>query len=197
MDDMVIEEKNIADELETPPVKQFETGAATQTPKARPANLTGSTYRKKTPVGTAYITINTNGINEPFEVFVNVGKAGSDVTADAEGLGRLISLILRMPGPRGSYDRVGDVVGQLRGIGSGRPQGFGPHRVMSLADAVAQALAEHVGLDSSVQFPGLPDVEEAVQQARRVGDLCPECGQATFVFEEGCKKCYSCGFSEC
>jgi len=29
------------------------------------------------------------------------------------------------------------------------------------------------------------------------GDLCPECGEATVVNEEGCRKCYSCGFSEC
>ena len=32
---------------------------------------------------------------------------------------------------------------------------------------------------------------------RRVGDLCSECGQATLVYEEGCKKCLSCGFNEC
>jgi ribonucleoside-diphosphate reductase alpha chain len=32
---------------------------------------------------------------------------------------------------------------------------------------------------------------------RRVGDLCRECGQATLVYEEGCKKCLSCGFNEC
>jgi ribonucleoside-diphosphate reductase alpha chain len=32
---------------------------------------------------------------------------------------------------------------------------------------------------------------------RRIGDLCKECGQATFVYEEGCKKCLSCGYNEC
>ena len=31
----------------------------------------------------------------------------------------------------------------------------------------------------------------------RFGDLCPECGQAAVVNEEGCRKCYACGFSEC
>ena len=31
----------------------------------------------------------------------------------------------------------------------------------------------------------------------KVGDLCPECGQAAVVNEEGCRKCYACGFSEC
>ena len=69
--------------------------------RARPATLHGNTYRKNTPIGTAYITVNANGggNREPFEVFINVGKAGSDVAADAEGLGRLISLLLRMPSP--------------------------------------------------------------------------------------------------
>lgn len=31
----------------------------------------------------------------------------------------------------------------------------------------------------------------------QVGDLCPECGAATLINEEGCRKCYSCGYSEC
>jgi len=29
------------------------------------------------------------------------------------------------------------------------------------------------------------------------GEMCPECGHATLVNEEGCKKCYTCSFSEC
>jgi ribonucleoside-diphosphate reductase alpha chain len=28
-------------------------------------------------------------------------------------------------------------------------------------------------------------------------DFCPSCGAATLAHEEGCKKCYSCGYSEC
>ncbi len=28
-------------------------------------------------------------------------------------------------------------------------------------------------------------------------DICPECGTGSFAYEEGCKKCYSCGYSEC
>jgi ribonucleoside-diphosphate reductase alpha chain len=27
--------------------------------------------------------------------------------------------------------------------------------------------------------------------------LCPECQQATLAFEEGCQKCYGCGYSKC
>jgi ribonucleoside-diphosphate reductase alpha chain len=169
--------------------------------KTRPAILRGTTYRKSTPLGTAYITINSNGEggDEPFEVFLNVGKAGSDTTAVAEALGRLISLILRLPSPLSAFERVRDIVGQLRGIGSGRATGFGPQRVMSLPDAIAQVLAAHVGLSDTAPLPGLPEEDANPGQLDlfRGGDLCPECGQAAFVFQEGCRKCYACGFSEC
>ena len=26
---------------------------------------------------------------------------------------------------------------------------------------------------------------------------CPECAVGTLAFEEGCQKCYSCGYSKC
>jgi ribonucleoside-diphosphate reductase alpha chain len=85
------------------------------------------------------------------------------------------------------------VVRQLQGIGSGRSLGFGRDRVRSLPDGVAQVLAEHLGLaepmekvKGSEQLPLFPE-----------GDLCPECGQGTLVFEEGCRHCYGCGYSEC
>src|SRR2546427_3428198 len=67
--------------------------------KPRPRGLKGSTYRTQTPIGTAWITITENEEHEPFEVFVQVGKGGSDTMAVAEALGRLISLILRLPSP--------------------------------------------------------------------------------------------------
>jgi ribonucleoside-diphosphate reductase alpha chain len=169
--------------------------------KPRPAVLTGTTYRKNTPLGAAYITVNSNGEGkkQPFEVFVNIGKAGSDTTALAEALGRLISLVLRLPSPLSAFERVQNIVSQLRGIGSGRATGFGPQRVMSLPDAVAQVLAEHVGLTGTEPLRGLPELDREPHQLLlfRGADLCPECGQATFVMEEGCKKCHACGFSEC
>ncbi len=164
--------------------------------KPRPAVLHGSTYRQITPLGTAYITINTNGENQPFEVFLNVGKAGSDVAAVSEALGRLISLILRLPSSLSPRERLEEVVEQLAGIGGGRQLGFGPNRVRSLPDAVAQVLAEHLSEAPPTPEPNVAQLSLPLARSRG-GDLCPECGQATFVFEEGCKKCASCGFSEC
>jgi ribonucleoside-diphosphate reductase alpha chain len=175
--------------------------------------LHGTTYRKATPIGTAYITVNSDGgaYGEPFEVFINVAKVGSDVSADAEGLGRLISLILRMPSPLTPRQRAQSVIAQLRGIGSGRPMGFGKNRVMSLPDAVAQVLEEHIGMESDESgYPQLPDEDDADIVAKQFDlglaaevapsvtpDICPVCGNVTFVNIEGCKKCFSCGHSEC
>jgi ribonucleoside-diphosphate reductase alpha chain len=158
--------------------------------KPRPHSLTGATYRMETPIGTAFITVNETADAEPFEVFVQVGKAGSDTMAVAEALGRLISLTLRLPSPMSPRRRLEEVISQLAHIGGSQPMGFGAAKVLSLPDALARVIAEHIGLlktESSVPVPS----------TKRVGDLCKECGQATFVYEEGCKKCLSCGFNEC
>jgi ribonucleoside-diphosphate reductase alpha chain len=93
---------------------------------------------------------------------------------------------------------VADIVAQLRGIGSGRAQGFGKNRVNSMPDAVAQVMAEHVGISSTSALPGLPDEDESVQLSlMSKGDFCPGCGHASLLHIEGCKKCHECGYSEC
>jgi len=161
--------------------------------KPRPRSLKGSTYRTQTPIGTAWITITENDEHEPFEVFVQVGKGGSDTMAVAESLGRLISLILRLPSPLSAQRRLEEVISQLKHIGGGQPTGFGPDKILSLPDALSRTLAEHIGeVKPSAEAP-LP----AGVARKQIGDLCKECGQATFVYEEGCKKCLSCGFNEC
>ena len=160
--------------------------------KPRPRSLKGSTYRTETPIGTAWITITENNEHEPFEVFVQVGKGGSDTMAVAESLGRLISLILRLPSPFSAQRRLEEVISQLARIGGGQPTGFGPTKILSLPDALSRTLAEHIG-----ELKAAPEAPVASDTRKQIGDLCKECGQATFVYEEGCKKCLSCGFNEC
>jgi ribonucleoside-diphosphate reductase alpha chain len=161
--------------------------------RPRPHSLTGSTYRTETPIGTAFITVNQTTDGDPFEVFVQVGKGGSDTMAVAEALGRLISLSLRLPSPLSAQRRLEEVISQLSRIGGGQPTGFGPAKTLSLPDALARTLAQHIG-----QVKPAPDLPTTGGEARKkIGDLCKECGQATFIYEEGCKKCLSCGFNEC
>src|SRR5262250_604754 len=78
--------------------------------KPRPHSLSGVTYRMETPTGTAFITVNETPGGDPFEVFVQVGKAGSDTMAVAEALGRLISLVLRLPSPLSAHRRLEEVI---------------------------------------------------------------------------------------
>src|SRR2546428_13232078 len=81
--------------------------------KPRPHSLSGTTYRMETPIGTAFITVNETPEGEPFEVFVQVGKGGSDTMAVAEALGRLISLVLRLPSPFSAQSRLEEAISQL------------------------------------------------------------------------------------
>src|SRR5215471_15953737 len=115
--------------------------------KPRPHSLSGVTYRMETPIGTAFITVNETPGGDPFEVFVQVGKGGSDTMAVAEALGRLISLVLRLPSPLTAHRRLEEVISQLARIGGGQPTGFGAAKVLSLPDALARTLGEHIGVD--------------------------------------------------
>lgn len=175
--------------------------------KSRPQVLRGATYKINTPFGMAYITINDlDGI--PAEIFLNVGKAGSDVFAMAEALGRVCSLFLRY-GDHGH--KVELLIKHLKGIGGSGAIGFGVNRVESIADAVAKALESHV--QSTPQESASSTNEEAEQSVNRSSesaivdeplatytasrDLCPSCGSASLINIEGCKTCSQCGYSKC
>lgn len=181
--------------------------------KKRPQVLQGATYKINTPFGMAYITINDlNGL--PSEIFLNVGKAGSDVFAMAEALGRVCSLFLRY-GDHGQKAEL--LIKHLKGIGGSGAIGFGPNRVESIADAVAKALETHIQngpfddpapvaatvahhedhASSSVASEnshGTHGHGGAVATSR---DLCPSCGSASLINVEGCKTCSNCGYSKC
>lgn len=193
----------------------------TYTIKPRPMVVHGSTYRIQTPVGIAFITLNTNGGNppEPLEMFITVGKAGTDIYAMAEGLGRMISVALRFSSHLSVEQRVQEIVSQLSGIGGARSMGFGKDRIRSLPDAVAKVLSMHYGFNGEAKKSnGVSNNQEIKEEAPKLVtattqpsliqpltavpkstsfDICSSCGEATLVHEEGCKKCYGCGYSEC
>lgn len=185
--------------------------------KKRPQVLRGATYKMNTPFGMAYITINDlDGI--PSEIFLNVGKAGSDVFAMAEALGRVCSLFLRY-GDHGN--KVELLIKHLKGIGGTGAIGFGANRVESIADAVAKALETHVANNAesdhdhdpapvaATMAPADTDAGSETVTAGYGGhgshaggssmslDLCPSCGGASLINIEGCKTCGNCGYSKC
>jgi ribonucleoside-diphosphate reductase alpha chain len=184
--------------------------------RSRPDTLRGTTIRKETPLGVMFVNITEDERGQPMEVFINLGKAGGSAMADAEAMGRLISLALRSGIPMTEIHR------QLRGISSDRAVGLGPNKVLSVPDAVGLAIEEWVRLQQGVQQDLLrstgeqqvPVMEQitvapsaagnaqpAFQFDQHVGGesfmgTCPDCG-SQLEFAEGCVKCHVCGFSEC
>jgi len=157
-------------------------GMADRLMSPRPRKIAGTTERIETPVGTLFVTINSAD-DRLYEVFLNIGKAGADVTADAEGYGRLLSMIFKAGIPPTM------VIDQLRGIGGSGSIGFGKKRVRSLPDAIARVLELYVEEHPS-------DSDDVIHSVKISGNMCPECGNM-LVFEEGCSKCRNCGFSRC
>ncbi|MFC5704006.1 adenosylcobalamin-dependent ribonucleoside-diphosphate reductase [Cohnella faecalis] len=170
--------------------------------RSRPKVLRGATYKFNTPFGMAYITVNDID-GTPGEIFLNVGKAGSDVFAMAEALGRVCSLFLRY-GDHGN--KVQLLIKHLKGIGGSGAVGFGPNRVESIADAVAQALEQHAGIGDAPHehaaavesaTPLISATIDKLSKPYTSTDLCPSCGSASLINVEGCKTCSSCGYSKC
>jgi ribonucleoside-diphosphate reductase alpha chain len=181
--------------------------------RTRPPSLKGATRRLPSPLGDLYVTVNEDDSGRPFEVFATLGKAGGAAMADVEGIGRLISLALRSGIP------MTDVIQQLRGIACDRAVGIGPNKVLSVPDAIAQALAQHMQEKLGVQQELLPlggtaaapaavpvkgtgaaQPQAAMDFGYDPGETfigtCPECASG-LQFMEGCVKCLSCGYSEC
>jgi ribonucleoside-diphosphate reductase alpha chain len=191
--------------------------------RSRPDRLRGTTIRKETPLGTMFVNITEDDRGQPFEVFVTLGKAGGAAMADAEAMGRLISLALRSGIP------LPQVHKQLRGISSDRAVGLGPHKVLSVPDAIGMAIEEwsrdRMGVQQELlnEAPARPAAGgsasarekvtarapdaagEPVQaqmsfEAYGAGEAfmgtCPDCG-SQLEYAEGCVKCHVCGFSEC
>ncbi|HLG74941.1 MAG TPA: LAGLIDADG family homing endonuclease, partial [Ktedonobacteraceae bacterium] len=211
------DEKKAEQKVEEPAIMMEPVASIQQGIKPLPAVVKGYTRHLNSPEGKVNITINSDE-QGPLEVFINVGKAGSDIAALAEALGRLISLNLRILSPLSQIDRAKVIAEQLRSIGGSRSVGFGAQQVRSMPDAVARALELHIAslqqeaeqqLESAPPANGHsnhnsendPQAGEAspltLSKLSVTGNLCPECGCNTMVFEEGCKKCYSCGHSEC
>jgi ribonucleoside-diphosphate reductase alpha chain len=113
-------------------------GIASPAPRKRPEAIPGMTYKVKTGYGTMFVTINHDQNGQPFEVFATVGKAGGVFAAKSEAICRLISLSLR------SGIAAETVIDQLRGIRGPMPIWGKNGQVLSIPDAIAQVMTEHM-----------------------------------------------------
>jgi ribonucleoside-diphosphate reductase alpha chain len=191
--------------------------------RARPDTpLRSTSIKKDTPLGVLFAHITEDDKGQPFEVFINLGKAGGSAMADAEAMGRMISLSLR------SGISLNEIHRQLRGISSDKAVGLGPNKVLSVPDAIGLALEDWMRMKQGVQQELLSlsqttqaqspssaarPIEAVVRTSTggmeqvamfNTGDnnaesfigTCPDCG-SQLEYAEGCVKCHVCGFSEC
>jgi ribonucleoside-diphosphate reductase alpha chain len=121
----------------------------------------------------------------------------------------------RLPSSGVSFgNSVGFSRPSMRSIGGSRSVGFGMQQVRSLPDAVARALELHLetleAQESARQAATTTTPQEisrnghddpvapvSLSRLQTTGNLCSQCGCNTMVYEEGCRKCYNCGHSEC
>ena len=189
-------------------------------PRDRPASLQGVTNRIRTGRGQLYVTINVAADGRPFEIFATLGKAGGNDAAMSEGMSRLASLSLR------SGVDPEEIVKQLRGITDvpvwdngdlirsvpdaislvlDRVTNSGPMPAGAISDSETAQIGmfdapepDDIGLISTRSAEATEIVNKANQTMVEAlsTELCPDCN-AALAHEEGCAKCYSCGYSRC
>ena len=163
----------------------------------RPAELFGVTRRVYTGRGNLYVTVNMSEDGKPFEIFAALGKAGGNDSAMAEAVSRMVSLTLRSGiDPKESIE-------QLKGI-TDVPAWNEGELIRSVPDAIANVLEKiyEPKKESTLSITDLTETtlvsenEDSKISNILQGETCPEC-PGILAFEEGCQKCYSCGYSKC
>jgi len=149
----------------------------------RPDILEGFTQKIKTGMGYLYVTVSEFN-KRPFELFATIGKSGKSTMAKTEAIGRLISLALR------SGVEVDEIIDQIKGIRGEHAVFQEGGLVHSIPDAIAKVLEKRYMVNGNGKA-------KKKYANKLKSDLCPECGQAALAFEEGCNKCYACGFTKC
>ncbi|MDR2180411.1 MAG: adenosylcobalamin-dependent ribonucleoside-diphosphate reductase [Synergistaceae bacterium] len=151
--------------------------------KERPGLVVfGKTIKESTPWGSIYITLNFDG-KDPFEIFITIGKSGSELKAMTEALSRAISIGLR------SGSKLEDFIATLKGLSGKEYWMFGfdeSHVARSIPDAIAVLLEKLVERERDDQS----------SPAHEGGAPCPECS-APMEMISGCAYCFSCGYSPC
>jgi len=170
--------------------------------KKRVTAIRGYTTKTFTPWGSLYVTLNALD-NEPFETFLSIGKAGSELKAVTEALSRVISISLR------SGTKLGNITSTIKDIGGSETWAADfsdSESLRSLPDAIGKAL-EYLNFvhckesrattsDGNVE---ITEAESAVLDGEVVpkgGLKCVECG-APMVRSGGCPICLTCAFSKC
>jgi ribonucleoside-diphosphate reductase alpha chain len=185
------------------PKPQVQSPSGEIAPRPRPEVIIGTTTKVATGCGNLYVTINVDEEGKPFELFTQMGKAGGCAASQLEAIGRLVSLAFR------AGIEVRSIIEQLRNIRCPSPSWEKGQRIFSCADAIARVIEQRLMSEQAASLPQLSakaamkhsseeeifSKTEVVTHANIVG-VCPDCGGA-LRHEEGCSKCYACGYSKC
>jgi len=176
----------------------------------RPQMLGGKTIKLEVPQGTLYLTANFDP-DKIREVFIELGKAGSEEKSYCEAIGRLISKYLQGGGD------INEVIGSLKGIRSNAVMWDHGLKLYSIPDAISKALEMATGqsnLNKKLAVTLSSDSVELVQAKEytpikqvaasniTVHDgiplsMCPQCSERSMANENGCMTCHSCGYTKC
>lgn len=202
---------------ETDPETSTNTDNEYATKRQRKNALYGVTQRIDTGYGRVYININADENGRPFELFANIGNSGGFTASFTEALAKTISTALR------SGVNPEEITNELKGIRSPKVAWDKGEQIQSIPDAIGTALdrvikGEVEALDENTPFAGTQSSTEGsdtsseetqptetnnqqtdAQALISKGESpeCPECGEMSLYFSEGCKTCESCGWSEC
>jgi len=166
--------------------------------RERPNTLESVTHRVQTGYGSLYVTVTLDENGNPFEVFANMGNSGGFTASFVEAIGKLCSISLRHGVP------PEDVAGILSGIRSPQISWDQGTPIQSVPDAISVAIERTLkGEEGEVEIEqleaksdgGITEAESLVKSGHN--PECLECGAMSLSFAEGCKKCESCGWSEC
>ena len=157
--------------------------------KERPEDLEGVTKKITTPFGNLYTTVNFH-LGQPRELFIQIGKSGSDITAFCEAIGRLVSLCFAE-----SIDSQ-KVISQLSGIGGSTVTFSKNGKFRSIPDAIAMQLnkAMDVYQEQTINTCGKPS---SLKSNRVLADICIDCHSGPVIQEARCRTCQNCGLSSC
>ena len=156
-------------------------------PRVRIEAPIGRTYEIPFGYGDALITVNEDDIGL-CEVIIKAGRSGSPIAAEAEVIGRLVSLLMRC------NVATKNITKQLRGISAGETAFYkGGRTITSLSDAVCAAIENYMGYKSP---KGSAPTKDRYESTLTYKQNCPECGMPVAHLSK-CIECQSCGWSKC
>ena len=164
-------------------------------PYEREQILEGATYKLRWPQSdhAYYITINDveiDGRRRPFEIFIN--SKNLEHYAWTVALTRMISAVFRRGGD------VSFVVEELRDVFDPRGgQWMEGRYVPSLLAAIGDIVGRHLHAIGFMADDEMNPAQEDHEDRGRLQKYCPKCHSPSFVHQEGCWVCRSCGHSKC